>query len=66
VASGLGVDADAFEAEAESEASRQALIDSTDAALALGVFGAPTFVVDEEIYWGKDRMDFIDDALGAG
>lgn len=66
VASELGVDADAFEAEAESEAVRQALIDSTDEGLARGVFGAPTFILDDELYWGKDRMDFIDDALSAG
>jgi 2-hydroxychromene-2-carboxylate isomerase len=27
------------------------------------VFGAPTFVVGDEIFWGKDRMDFIDEEL---
>jgi len=36
---------------------------------ALGVFGAPTFVVDGELFWGQDRLDFVDrklDALRAG
>ncbi|MEE9253743.1 MAG: DsbA family protein, partial [Pseudomonadales bacterium] len=28
-----------------------------------GVFGAPTFFVGEEMFWGKDRMDFIEDEL---
>ena len=42
---------------------RQELIDETQAALARGVFGAPTFVVGGEIFWGKDRMDFIDEEL---
>jgi 2-hydroxychromene-2-carboxylate isomerase len=27
------------------------------------VFGAPTFFVGEEMFWGKDRMEFIDDEL---
>jgi 2-hydroxychromene-2-carboxylate isomerase len=43
--------------------TRQALIDSTTEAQQAGVFGAPTMVVDEEIYWGKDRMDFIETHL---
>ncbi|MDP6705307.1 MAG: 2-hydroxychromene-2-carboxylate isomerase [Alphaproteobacteria bacterium] len=66
VVAALGVDAAAFEAEAESEPVRQALIDSTQAGLARGVFGAPSFIVKGELYWGKDRMDFIEDALAAG
>lgn len=32
---------------------------------ALGVFGAPTFIVDGERYWGQDRLDFVDRALDA-
>lgn len=31
----------------------------TDAALAAGVFGAPSYVVDGEIFWGQDRLDFL-------
>ena len=30
----------------------------------LGVFGAPTFVVDGELFWGQDRLDFVDRKLG--
>jgi 2-hydroxychromene-2-carboxylate isomerase len=63
VASALGVDPDRFLALADSRDIRQDLIAETDAGLARGVFGAPTFVVGEEIFWGKDRMDFIDDEL---
>jgi 2-hydroxychromene-2-carboxylate isomerase len=63
VARALGVDVDRFFALAESEEVRRELIDETDAGLARGVFGAPTFVVGEEIFWGKDRMDFIEDEL---
>jgi 2-hydroxychromene-2-carboxylate isomerase len=39
------------------------LIDSTNDALERGIFGVPSFVIDGELYWGKDRMEFIDDAL---
>jgi 2-hydroxychromene-2-carboxylate isomerase len=30
---------------------------------ALGVFGAPTFVVEGELFWGQDRLDFLDRKL---
>jgi 2-hydroxychromene-2-carboxylate isomerase len=63
IARKLGVDADGLLALADSAEVRQELIAETDAALARGVFGAPTFVVGEEIFWGKDRMDFIDEEL---
>jgi 2-hydroxychromene-2-carboxylate isomerase len=35
----------------------------TQEAEALGVFGAPTFVLDGELFWGQDRLDFVDRAL---
>jgi 2-hydroxychromene-2-carboxylate isomerase len=63
VATALGVDPDQFLALADSPEIRQELIAETDAGLARGIFGAPTFVVGDEIFWGKDRMDFIDEAL---
>ena len=63
IAADLGVDPDEFEARSESDAVRQALIDSTDQARARGVFGAPSMIVEDELYWGKDRMDFIEDQL---
>jgi carboxymethylenebutenolidase len=38
----------------------------TQAALARGVFGAPAYVVGEEIYWGQDRLDFLERRLALG
>lgn len=32
---------------------------------ALGVFGAPTFVIAGELYWGQDRLEFVDRRLAA-
>jgi 2-hydroxychromene-2-carboxylate isomerase len=65
VARELGVDAPAFLVACDSEPVRQALIDSTKRGLERGVFGAPSFIVDGELYWGKDRMDFIEDRLSS-
>ncbi|MBM3647969.1 MAG: 2-hydroxychromene-2-carboxylate isomerase [Alphaproteobacteria bacterium] len=63
VASALGVDPDQFMTLALSEEIGRELAAETDGGLARGVFGAPTFVIGQEIYWGKDRMDFIEDDL---
>jgi 2-hydroxychromene-2-carboxylate isomerase len=30
-----------------------------------GVFGAPTFFVGDQMFWGQDRMDFVREALQA-
>ena len=32
----------------------------------LGVFGAPTYVIDGELFWGQDRLDFVQRRLQAG
>jgi len=61
----LGADPDAFDALCEHPDIRQELIDNTNNAIARGVFGAPTMIVGEELFWGKDRMEFIEDALTA-
>src|SRR5262249_88739 len=53
VASAMGIDPERFAGLVDSEEIRQELISETDGGLARGVFGAPTFVVGEEIFWGK-------------
>jgi 2-hydroxychromene-2-carboxylate isomerase len=35
----------------------------TQEAVARGVFGAPTFFVGDEMFWGQDRLDFVKEAL---
>ena len=47
---------------ANSVEIRQRFDDETEAARRLGIFGAPTFAVGEEIFWGDDRLE---DALAA-
>lgn len=47
------------------EAPVQARYDSyTQAAIDAGVFGAPSYCVDGEIFWGQDRLDFLQRRLG--
>ncbi|HET7505981.1 MAG TPA: DsbA family protein, partial [Kofleriaceae bacterium] len=53
----LGLDGPALRAEAESPAHRPALRAATERAAALGIFGAPTFVVGDELFWGNDRLE---------
>ena len=65
IAAKLGVDAKRFVDLAESAEIRSELASETDRALARGVFGAPTFFVGEQMFWGKDRMEFIDEELAS-
>jgi 2-hydroxychromene-2-carboxylate isomerase len=44
-------------AEAQSSDSKAALRDTVQRAQALGLFGAPSFVVAGELFWGNDRLD---------
>ena len=49
---------------AETSAKVQALYrDYSDEAERLGVFGAPTYILEGERFWGQDRLDFLDRAL---
>lgn len=36
---------------------------NTQAALAAGAFGVPTYVIDGEPFWGQDRLEFVERAL---
>lgn len=35
----------------------------TEEAIARGVFGAPTYAIGGELFWGQDRLDFVDRVL---
>jgi 2-hydroxychromene-2-carboxylate isomerase len=61
----LEVDQGEFEKLVESDEIRNELIAETDRGLERGVFGVPTFFVGDEMFWGKDRMEFVDDELTA-
>jgi len=63
IAARHGLDPSAVLEGAESEAVKAQLRASTDEAVALGLCGAPSCVVDGKIYWGQDRLDFVRKAL---
>ena len=52
-----------FLAKANDPAIRALREALTQEALAAGVFGAPTYVVDGELFWGQDRLDFLERRL---
>lgn len=47
----------------QSEVVKQKLITETELAIQRGLFGAPTFFVGDEMYWGQDRLHFVEQAL---
>jgi 2-hydroxychromene-2-carboxylate isomerase len=53
----LGVDGPAIRAEAESPVWRPRLRAATERAASLGIFGAPTFMVGDEMFFGNDRLE---------
>lgn len=62
----LGDDADGAFARAGTPEVKDALKAATEHAVAAGVFGAPTFVVDgEHLYWGQDRLGLVERRLAA-
>ena len=63
LAHNLGVNRDALIVAAGSDEARAKLAAVTERAIARGVFGAPMFVVDGEMFWGKDRLDFVERCL---
>ena len=61
----LGQEAEPILEAAATQAVKDRLRASTGEAVALGIFGAPSFVVNGELSWGDDRLDdAIDWALG--
>lgn len=53
----LGLPAQQLIAEAQSDANKRHLRAQTDLARVKGIFGAPTFFVNDEMFWGNDRLD---------
>lgn len=62
---GDGLDAAAILALAQDAAVKQALLANTEMSVQRGAFGSPTFFVDEEMYFGKDRLVDVEEAIRA-
>ncbi len=63
IAAPLGIDADSARAALDSGDNRRRLQDNWAEAMELGVIGVPSFVVGEQIFWGNDRVDFLEEHL---
>lgn len=63
IAEELGIDPDVFEALAASDEIAAELARETDRGLERDVFGVPMIIVGDELFWGKDRMEFVEDEI---
>ncbi|MFO0577152.1 MAG: 2-hydroxychromene-2-carboxylate isomerase [Polyangia bacterium] len=66
IAGEVGLDGEALLARAETPEVKDRLRAYTDEAIARGVFGAPALLVGPELFWGNDRLHFVEDALKGG
>ena len=66
IAEELGLNAGELIAAIESEPVKARLREHVEASLAAGVFGAPTFVVGDEMFWGADRLDQVERWIATG
>jgi 2-hydroxychromene-2-carboxylate isomerase len=60
----IGADTDEVLAGASAPEAKEALKRATGEAVERGVFGAPAFFVGDEMFWGNDRLNLVEAALG--
>lgn len=60
------LDADSILAHASSAEVAAVYILHSQEAIARGVFGSPTYALNDELFWGQDRLEFLDRALARG
>jgi 2-hydroxychromene-2-carboxylate isomerase len=59
------LDADAILALTQTQGVKDELLENTQRSVERGTFGSPTFFVDDEIYFGKDRLRDVEEAITA-
>jgi 2-hydroxychromene-2-carboxylate isomerase len=59
----IGMDANWFLQRIGEQDIKDKLRDETAEAVKRGAFGAPTFYVDEKMFWGNDRLIFVEECL---
>lgn len=62
LAAQVGLDPEASLAAIETQAIKDKLRANTDEAIARGAFGAPAIFVGDELFWGNDRLHFVEQA----
>jgi len=63
IITGCGIDPDSVTKASETPGMADKRDSYTKYAIDQGVFGAPSFVIDHEIFWGQDRLDFVERKL---
>jgi 2-hydroxychromene-2-carboxylate isomerase len=58
-----GLDVEALTAASQDPAVKQKLISNTDDSVLRGAFGSPTFFVGEEMFFGKDQLRDVEEAV---
>ena len=66
IAHSAGVDRTAFTSNVQSDAVKERFKNESDRAIARKVFGSPYFIVDNEPFWGVDRMEQLEHWLKNG
>lgn len=65
IAEESGLPGDVLVSAAQDQAVLEEFEDNTNRALDRGVFGIPSYVLDGEIFWGQDRLEFLEHRLAA-
>ncbi len=63
IAYGIGLDGDKLLEAAELPETAQRWAANTDEAVAAGVFGSPFYLCEGHLFWGQDRLPFLEDVL---
>lgn len=63
IAASVGAERDALLAALTAPEAKARLKSETDAAVAAGVWGTPTFQVGDQLFWGSDRLGMLEDWL---
>jgi 2-hydroxychromene-2-carboxylate isomerase len=63
MAESLGLDAAVLQERADSHDIAVRYKTLTDEAIECQVFGSPTYIYSGELFWGQDRLDFLERAL---
>jgi 2-hydroxychromene-2-carboxylate isomerase len=63
IAEECGMPGDVLTSAAQDQAVLEEFEDNTNRALDRGVFGIPSYVIDGEVFWGQDRLEFLEHRL---
>jgi len=63
VLSDLKINTDSYFSDIENEKIKNELKMKTSEAFRKEVFGAPTFIINDKLFWGQDRLEYAIDEL---